>query len=129
MIETKWNKLTRAQQDLYVRLLWEDGHTERAIASFLKTTKGTIVRRRQSHLKAVRRKSPIKKHAVQTERFRDLLDIHAMDVQTRRGTTPMCPPRYKMAANEATQCAHELDGARCGFEKAIDSQYCRLHAQ
>ena len=123
----KWKKITRAQQDFYLTLLWQDGHSEKAIADFLGATKGTIVRRRQTHLKSVVRVQTKVKTSVDPERFQDLLDLHAMGELKKKGILSVAPPKYKMAASEATQCEHEIDGQRCGFEKLPGSDFCALH--
>lgn len=128
----KWKKVTRAQQDLYITLLWQDGHSEKAIADFLGTTKGIIVRRRQSHLKSLTGARPRAKQFVDPERFQDLLDLHAMDELKKKGVSSIVPPKYKMAASEATQCEHEDErGNRCGYEYehllASGKRVCSLH--
>lgn len=128
----KWDELTRAQQDLYLTLLWEDGYSEQAIADFLDSTKGTIVRRRHTGLKLSTGNRPVVKQVVELEQFQDLLDLHAMAEMRKRGVEPATPPKYKMAASEASQCEHVGDnGMRCGFECEIVSRsgkkFCRMH--
>ncbi|OGG76820.1 hypothetical protein A3B35_00445 [Candidatus Kaiserbacteria bacterium RIFCSPLOWO2_01_FULL_54_24] len=80
----KWNRLTRDQQDLYVKVLWEDGYTHQAIGDFLGTTKGTIVGRQQRHpnLAPTVRKKVDK--VVNPERFLDLLELHALEEAAKR---------------------------------------------
>ncbi|OGG50156.1 hypothetical protein A2704_01275 [Candidatus Kaiserbacteria bacterium RIFCSPHIGHO2_01_FULL_54_36b] len=89
----QWNELTRPVQDLYLILLWKDGHTEQAIADFLGTTKGRIVRRRHSHLTSLvgpRTRARVKS-SVDEERFRDLLDLHMMAEIEKSGVTLIGP--------------------------------------
>ncbi len=78
MKKLRWKRLTRELQDLYLKLLWEDACSEKAIADFLRTTKGIIVRRRHSlpDLDAPNRKKV--NMAVDPERFRDLLELHKL---------------------------------------------------
>lgn len=70
-------QLTVEEQNLYLTLLWQDGHSEKAIADFFGTTKGRIVRRRHS-LKLGSTGRPEAKGKVDPERFQDLLDLHGM---------------------------------------------------
>ncbi len=75
----KWKKLSREQQDLYLKILWEDAYTHQAMADFLGTTKGTIVGRQQRHPSldpTIRTRVDSK---VNPERFRDLLEIHQLE--------------------------------------------------
>lgn len=91
MHEKSWHQLSREKQDLYLTLLWYDNHSENAIADFLGTTKGCIVRRRQSHLALStddRNRTRVKK-SVDHERFRDLLELHAMAKQEAQGVDPI----------------------------------------
>ena len=79
MKQPKWNRLTHAEQDLYVKILWEDAYTHEAIANFLGTTKGTIVGRQQRHPNL---DAPIRKRVdsvVNKERFFDLLEVHELE--------------------------------------------------
>ena len=46
-----WQPLEPDTQNLLLKLLWEDGHSEAAIATFFNTGKGRIVRHRQFTLK------------------------------------------------------------------------------
>lgn len=86
-----WDKLPREEQDLYLRILWNDDYSEKAIADFLKATKGQIVRRRQLELKIPTGKRGKVKSSVVAERFFDLLDIHKMDDMVEKGVTPIAP--------------------------------------
>lgn len=130
-MKRNWDKLTCAQQDLFLTLLWRDGHSEKAIADFLRATKGTVVRRRHT-LKLVSEGRPGAKQAVDPERFRDLLDLHAMEQTAKRGVVPATPPRYKLAVSEAVQCEHQESGMRCAFEHThvslLGRKTCALHA-
>ena len=92
MLKILWHELTREEQDLYLTLLWHDGHSEQAIADFLGITKGPIVRRRQSNLKLLTTRGRSKvKRSVNPERFADLLDLYAMAELEARGVTPIAP--------------------------------------
>lgn len=79
MKNLKWARLSRHDQDLYLKVLWEDAYTHQAIADFLRTTKGTIVGRQQRHpdLAPTVRKKVDK--VVNPERFQDLLELHALE--------------------------------------------------
>lgn len=79
-IETDWSKLSKETQDLYVTVLWEDGYSERAIAVFLGTTKGRIVRRRNDLKLPNEGRPALRKvrQVVNPKRFPDLLELHAM---------------------------------------------------
>ena len=84
MSTPKWNNLTRDQQDLYVKILWEDAYSHNAIAVFLGTSKGTIVGRQQRHpnlAPTIRTKAD---RAVNPERFCDLLDLYALEERAGR---------------------------------------------
>ncbi len=85
-----WLELTSIEQNLYLRLLWEDGHTEQAIAHFFETTKGRIVRRRSTLKPPNKDRGTIKK-SVDRERFRDLLDLHRMQQMEERGVAAIAP--------------------------------------
>lgn len=100
----RWANLSREQQDRYLRLLWNDGYSEAAIAKFFHVGKGAIVRRRQSHLKdlAPRDRSAVKSN-LSIDRFHDLLDIDKMDDMVDRGVIPMGPVEA-----EPEQHAHEV---------------------
>lgn len=81
-----WNDLTEKLQDWYLTLLWEDGHTEAAIATFLKTTKGKIVRRRADlGLPNTPERRRHLKRSVNPERFRDLIELDRLAVREARG--------------------------------------------
>ena len=86
-----WDKLPREEQDLYLTLLWQDNHTEQAIADFLQATKGQIVRRRQTGLKLPTGKREKVKSKVEPERFFDLVDLHKMREMEERGVAAMAP--------------------------------------
>jgi hypothetical protein len=75
-----WDTLSRQEQDLCLTLLWKDGYSERAIAQFLNTTKGRIVRRRATiKLLNEQRSPPFKvRGTVNPDRFLDLLELHQM---------------------------------------------------
>jgi hypothetical protein len=90
MEDIYWDKLTRVQQDLYLGLLWNDGHSERAIASFLHTTKGRIVRRRHTNKLSRKRIGEVKQE-VNPERFQDLLDLNAMEKVEEKGVAAIAP--------------------------------------
>jgi hypothetical protein len=150
MHQKKWTKLTREEQDLYLTLLWKDGHSEKSIANFFRTTKGSIVRRRHTGLKLSTSGRGSVKQVVNPERFRDLLDIHRMDELRKSGVVPIAPvtqgrpedvvvtpekpprtakrARLKLAASERSQCNHKYpDGGRCGYEKLPGKDQCALH--
>ncbi len=95
MHERSWYQLSRKEQDLYLRLLWEDGHSEKAIADFFGTTKNTVVRRRHSHPGALMEDRSIARRLVERsvdpERFRDLLDLHAMRELEAKGVPAIAP--------------------------------------
>jgi hypothetical protein len=86
-----WNKLPREEQDLYLTILWEDNHSEQAIADFVRATKGQIVRRRQTGLKLPTGKREKIKSEVDSERFFDLLDLHKMREMEERGISAIAP--------------------------------------
>lgn len=87
-----WKKLPRETQDLYIRLLWNDLHSEGAIAKFLCIGKGVVVRRRQSHLTDLKpRARGAVKSTVDPDRFEDLLDIHKMDELHTQNVVPIAP--------------------------------------
>lgn len=87
-----WDKLSREKQDLYLTLLWQDGYSERAIAEFLQTTKGRIVRRRQTGLKLATLGRPKSKPIVDSARFADLLDLKDMEELEEQGVASISPP-------------------------------------
>lgn len=91
MYEKSWDELSRKKQDLYLTLLWHDGHSEKAIAVFFDTTKNTVVRRRH-HLKLSTSGRLEAKLSVDSERFRDLLDLHAMAELEATGVISIAPP-------------------------------------
>jgi len=93
MYTQPWNALAREKQDLYLVLLWNDGHSDEAIADFFGTTKGTVVGRRQRHLKSVTTSGERQraKQAVNAERFRDLLDLNEMAQMEKRGVAVIAP--------------------------------------
>ncbi len=72
--ERTWHRLTRQEQDLFLTLLWKDGHSEKAIADFFNVGKGTIVRRRQTGLKLKTSGRPDVKQEVDAARFQVLLE-------------------------------------------------------
>ena len=72
----KWEKLSRDVQDLYIKILWEDACSEKAIADFLGTTKGTIVRRRHGLSKLDAPNRAKVDRVVNAERFWDLIELH-----------------------------------------------------
>lgn len=82
-----WRDLPRRKQDLYLELLWNDGYSESAIATFLGTTKGVVVRRRAilgiKNPEHGRRKRV--KSVVNPERFRDLAELERLAVREARG--------------------------------------------
>jgi len=81
-----WNELTKKLQDWYLKLLWNDGHTEAAIATFLKTSKGTIVRRRAKiKLANTPERRRHLKRSVNPERFRDLVELERLAAREARG--------------------------------------------
>jgi len=87
-----WDMLTREEQNLFLTLLWQDGYTEQAIADFLRTTKGRIVRRRQTSLKLPTEGRPKPKAVVDPERFADLLDLKDMENLEDAGVSSIAPP-------------------------------------
>lgn len=78
MRNLSWSTLTPRKKTLFVDLLWSDGHTELAIANFLKTTKGAIVGHRHRHVSTVTRVSTKLKNVVDPERFRDLRELEKL---------------------------------------------------
>jgi hypothetical protein len=91
MYEIPWHDLTREQKDLYVTLLWADGYTEQAIADFFDATKGRAVVHRQRVLKLPSTNRPVVKKTIDPERFRDLLDLHAMREMEAKGVAAIAP--------------------------------------
>ncbi len=89
-MEKTWDELSRTEQDLYLTLLWSDGHSEKAIANFFSTTKGRIVRRRND-LKLTNKDRPKGRQQVDPERFQDLLDLHAMQELEKEGVAATAP--------------------------------------
>ena len=87
----EWLTLTREQQDLFVRVLWNDGYSENAIAKFFRTTKGRIVVHRQRVLRLPSSGRPAVKSVIVLERFEDLLQIEAMDDMQERGVAVIAP--------------------------------------
>jgi hypothetical protein len=90
-----WEHLTREKQDLYLTVLWRDGYSEKAIADFLSTTKGRIVRRRQLQLHLPNEGRPVSlevKQKVDPQRFADLLDIADMNRLEEQGVSSIAPP-------------------------------------
>jgi hypothetical protein len=92
MILKPWDKLSREEQDLYVTLLWQDGYSERAIADFLNTTKGRIVRRRNTGLELKSAGRPKREARVDPARFAELLDLIDMEVLEEQGIASIAPP-------------------------------------
>ena len=89
-----WKELTREEQDLYLVLLWNDGHIDEAIADFFGTTKGTIVGRRHRHHKSLASHERMNvKQVVDPERVRDLLDLHEMTEMEKAGVAAIAPVR------------------------------------
>lgn len=75
-----WDRLSRDTQDAYIRILWNDGYSEGAIATFFDVGKGVIVRRRQSYvqgLKASNERTKVKSHLT-LDRFEDLIELARM---------------------------------------------------
>ena len=101
-----WEKLSRARQDRYLTVLWEDGYSEQAIADFLGTTKGRVVRRRQTSLKLPTVGRQKKGGPVDPERFADLLDLKDMEELEANGVSSIAPPS-----------PHEVKEAEQGEEK------------
>lgn len=86
-----WDRLSPEKQDLYLALLWQDGYSENAIAEFLNSTKGTIVRRRHTlELTNVGRGKAKSKVETQ-ERLCNLLDIYKMEKTEERGVLAFDP--------------------------------------
>jgi hypothetical protein len=73
-----WKNLSVEEKSLYIDLLWQDGHSEQAIAIFLKTTKGAIVGHRNRYVSHVTRLSTKIKSYVDPERFKDLLELECL---------------------------------------------------
>src|SRR4051812_43769855 len=75
-----WDKLSSAEKDLYITLLWKDGHSDNAIGDLFGTTKNAIVGYRHKKLPDLshRDKSVPVKSKVDPERFRDLLDLYTL---------------------------------------------------
>ena len=145
-----WDQLSREEQDLYLTILWNDDYSEKAIAEFLKATKGQIVRRRHSGLKLATGKRGKVKSSVESDRFFDLLDIEHMDVMVENGATPLCPveheeervskplrqtPELSIVPNEQTAtCEWPINTGRslktsalCGKSAAPGSKLCEQH--
>jgi hypothetical protein len=89
-----WDTLSYDDQNLYLRLLWQDNHSEKAIADFFATTKGRVVRRRQTvlALSSDGRDFLHVKQEVDPERFVDLLDLHAMAELEELNVIALTPP-------------------------------------
>ncbi|RJQ33920.1 hypothetical protein C4556_03655 [Candidatus Parcubacteria bacterium] len=82
-----WDKLSREKQNFYLEVLWNDGYTESAIAKFLQTTKGIIVRRRAT-LKLANtpeRKKRGVKDSIEPGRFWDLVELDDIRKREARG--------------------------------------------
>jgi hypothetical protein len=107
----KWDNLSHEKRDLYLRILWEDGFSEKAIAEFLQSTKGRIVVYRQRILMlptAGRPKKTAADKVVTVEHFRDLLDIAAMNnLQARGVITATAASEEAAVRNEASEEAVE----------------------
>lgn len=75
----RWYALARSDQDAYVRLLWDHGYSEGAIARFFNIGKGVIVRRRHTlrDLKPASERTVIKSFLT-LDRFEDLLELARM---------------------------------------------------
>jgi hypothetical protein len=82
-----WESLSPERKDLYITLLWKDGHTDQAIADFLHASKGKIVGHRHRHLPSLKFRSAEStvKSEVDPERLRDLLDLDQMEEMRARG--------------------------------------------
>src|SRR4051812_40096697 len=87
-----WNKLTESEQNRYVTVLWQDGYSEQAIADFLFTTKGRIVRHRQSRLKLPTAGRVRQTGEINLKRFGDLLDLKEMVEFEDKGVASIAPP-------------------------------------
>lgn len=136
----QWDKLSREEQNLYLRLLWEDAYSEKAIADFLATTKGTIVGRRR--IEQITRELDVKSDGrpVNPDRFQNLLEIHKMTELEKAGNVVAIAPVsasyrpgagerrvLKLATSERTQCeAKDEDNRRCAYEREPNSHYCGL---
>jgi hypothetical protein len=97
----KWEELTREEQNLYLTLLWNDNHSEQAIADFFATTKGPIVGRRQRvlALQTAGRLQKDVKRVVDPERFRDLIHLHEMAEIEKAGMAAIAALRTEFAAD------------------------------
>jgi len=89
-MKKKWEDLSRTEQDLYLTLLWKDGYSQKAIANFFSTTKGRVVGR-HNRLKLPGTDRPPTRSQVDPERFRDLLDLHAMEKLEEQGVASIAP--------------------------------------
>ncbi|MDR3571532.1 MAG: hypothetical protein P4L81_05045 [Candidatus Pacebacteria bacterium] len=116
--DKRWDSLTREKQDLYVTLLWQDGYTEQAIADFLRATKGTIVRRRNTGLNLSSEGRGAVKRTVVYERFVDLLDLHKIRETEEKSNgkvtaiAPIDQPREREDEGEQTTSQAAYDEQR-----------------
>lgn len=81
--QPKWSQLSHSTQNLYLKVLWNDRYTESAIAAFLQTTKGRVVRRRAT-LKLAnteKRREHQERRSVDPERFWGLVELEALRVR------------------------------------------------
>ncbi len=89
--DMQWSTLKEQTQNLYLRLLWQDRHSDKAIADFFGTTKNVIVRRRWT-LELLSSGRVNAKQAVDSERFRDLLDLYAIEkMEEEKGVAVIAP--------------------------------------
>jgi hypothetical protein len=130
----KWDRLTSEQQDLYIKVLWEDSCSELAIARFLDTTKGTIVGRRHRHPNIAPTDRNNVRTVVNVERFYDLLELHKMaQFEKENGVIAIVPisPNYRPPQNTSTcEWPVVMRGGRtqpCGEPTEPGSKLCARH--
>ncbi len=132
----EWDRLTNEQRDLYIKLLWEDCCSELAIATFLGTTKGTIVGRRNRHPNIAPAARDSVCTVVSVERFHDLLEIHKMkEFEKENGVVAIAPisPTYRPTQDESV-CEWPVVGKGgrvypCGQPATRGSKVCAEHKE
>jgi hypothetical protein len=125
----RWDQLSQTEQDLYLTILWNDGHSEGAIAKFLGASKGQIVRRRQTGLKLPTEGRGTIKSTVDPGHFKDLLDIHEMEQMEKRGVTAIAPVTAPINVNASDE--ELFVGLVLGHWRPVDSErpFARLTPQ
>jgi len=114
--KNQWDDMSPEEREAAVRTLMAAGGSNTSVAKELGTTDGAIAGlRRRKGIPSINEPPSMGKP------------------KQEQGLAPAPtfgqpePPRYKMAATEATQChAHDEEGRRCGYERAPNSVYCIL---